>query len=195
MAILEAPELYSFTDSLFINSTKLKVSPIKSINGKDAAEYMAGVADTLSYQDPDARYNTLFYNLAGVDAGLDMPFGAFAYNSGMYPGSYITTIELRNGSSLELKTIAKLNYVDWDAKDGKGAFDLGLALRLHLPRNPALLDTPNQIMGGVRDSQSIGFANIFGWVQQAGQMLSAAVNPDGSSDFVTGEELARLNKT
>ncbi|KAF4460234.1 Peptidase S41 [Fusarium albosuccineum] len=121
---VEEPELYTFADLKYLDDDKVKVSPVEKINGKDAFSYLESVSDSRRSQDPDARYNQVFYALSNLASGSDTPSGAFINNDAVHPRIDVTTIEFRNGSSMELKTMAVLNSNDFIAKDGEALFDL-----------------------------------------------------------------------
>ncbi|KAK7422685.1 hypothetical protein QQX98_001473 [Neonectria punicea] len=118
---VEAPKLYTYADSMYLNDTKVKVSPVESINGQDPSSYLEKIANTKSSQDPDARYNQVFYSIPGISLGNAV--GAFSEDA-VYPGSNITTIEFRNGSTAEFRTVARLKDVKFEAKDGKDVFQM-----------------------------------------------------------------------
>ncbi|WKT54095.1 hypothetical protein QSH57_004679 [Fusarium oxysporum f. sp. vasinfectum] len=114
---IEAPELYTFSDAKFLNSTEVDVSPVVSIDGQDASSYLKKIEDQALSQDPDARYNTLFFSFSGnPDGVLD--------GRNVYPGSNITTLEFRNGSTLEVKNMAELNDPGFEARNGRDVFDM-----------------------------------------------------------------------
>lgn len=103
----DIPELYTVPDSEFAGLDN--VSSIATINGQDALKYLAAFAANQSNQDPDARYNTLFPSYAaGASGNSDLSVGAFLFNTGIWPGSNITTLEFKNGSTLEIPTTARL---------------------------------------------------------------------------------------
>ncbi|KPM35720.1 hypothetical protein AK830_g10836 [Neonectria ditissima] len=119
---VKTPELYTSADSVLLNNTKVKVSPVKSINGQDPTSYLEKIADTKSSQDPDARYNQLFYSIPNLALGNAVT--GFFTEDVVYPGSNITTLEFRNGSTAEFKTVAKLRDVGFNATSGKDVFEL-----------------------------------------------------------------------
>ncbi|KAL5593294.1 hypothetical protein FOBRF1_012396 [Fusarium oxysporum] len=114
---IEAPELYTITDAELLNRAEAEVSPVVSIDGRDASSYLKEIEDQVLSQDPDARYNTLFFSFSGNPGGvLD--------GRNVYPGLNITTLEFRNGSTLEVKNMAELNDPDFEARNGKDVFNM-----------------------------------------------------------------------
>ncbi|KAH7203228.1 hypothetical protein BKA60DRAFT_656445 [Fusarium oxysporum] len=114
---IKAPEIYTLTDAELLNRAQAEVSPVVSIDGRDASSYLKEIEDQVLSQDPDARYNTLFFSFSGNPGGvLD--------GRNVYPGSNITTLEFRNGSTLEVKNMAKLNDPGFEARNGKDVFDM-----------------------------------------------------------------------
>ncbi|KAJ4044557.1 hypothetical protein NW761_008532 [Fusarium oxysporum] len=114
---IKAPELYTLTDAELLNRAQAEVSPVVSIDGRDASSYLKEIEDQVLSQDPDARYNTLFFSFSGNPGGvLD--------GRNVYPGSNITTLEFRNGSTLEVKNMAELNDPGFEARNGKDVFDM-----------------------------------------------------------------------
>ncbi|KAI8660248.1 TSPc domain-containing protein [Fusarium keratoplasticum] len=120
---IQAPDVYTLSDSLLLNSTVAQVSPIVSINGKQVNAYLEEIAGPLKSRDPDARYNRVFYSLPSLATGNTSPTGAFIDRDGMYPGTDVTTIEFRNGSSIALNTLAILKKSYFSARDGSDVFD------------------------------------------------------------------------
>ncbi|SCO88942.1 uncharacterized protein FRV6_13070 [Fusarium oxysporum] len=120
-------ELCSFAPSLLcatrlwyaklLNRAEAKISPVVSIDGRDASSYLKEIEDQALRQDPDARYNTLFFSFSGNPGGvLD--------GCNVYPGSNITTLEFRNGTTPEGKNMAELNDPGFEARNGKDVFDM-----------------------------------------------------------------------
>jgi hypothetical protein len=99
------------------------LSPIVEINGLDADYYLQSrIAVTLGYQDPDARYNSLFPSPVAGFTGT-YSGGAWASKSGEWPGSAILTIKFANGTKLEVKPTAT-----WPAVNGPMDYTSGQAL-------------------------------------------------------------------
>ncbi|KAM0550303.1 hypothetical protein ACHAPJ_008973 [Fusarium lateritium] len=117
---LKAPEIYTFTDAISLNNTKVKVSPITSIDGKDPLEYIRKIADPEAFQDPDARHNKVFYSVPGATAPL--AFGSFYINP-LFSGRNTTSLEYRNGTTAEIPNMASVLVKNFDALSGKDLFD------------------------------------------------------------------------
>lgn len=115
------PELYLFTDiapglGLFANSTNYttsSISPLKSINGKDAVEYLNSIAPQANFHDPDVGYNRLFLEWPRVaikaedlDGNSQSPFT----KPKIYDGP-ITTFEFKNGSTKTIQNLAQIRSV------------------------------------------------------------------------------------
>ncbi|KAK2689147.1 hypothetical protein QWA68_011718 [Fusarium oxysporum] len=114
---IKAPELYTLTDAELLNRAQAEVSPVVLIDGRDASSYLKEIEDQVLSQDPDARYNTLFFSFSGNPGGvLD--------GRNVYSGLNITTLEFRNGSTLEVKNMAELNDPGFEARNGKDVFDM-----------------------------------------------------------------------
>ncbi|KAK2592402.1 hypothetical protein QQS21_009885 [Conoideocrella luteorostrata] len=121
---LAVPELYTYHDSQLLGSKSASVSPITSINGQKAADFLATITKTLSNQDPDAQYNGLFVSKA-LQVGTGNPVsgnGAFPFNQGLWPGVDSTTLQFQNGSSKELKTLAYIPGDEFNITDGRELF-------------------------------------------------------------------------
>ncbi|KAF4966323.1 hypothetical protein FSARC_5995 [Fusarium sarcochroum] len=120
---LKTPELYTVSDSKYLNNNKsIKVSPIASIDGQDAESYLEKLSSTQSYQDPDARYNSVFYSPSRLAKGQP-PDGGFLLGT-VYSGKNITTIEHRNGSTTQVQNMARVLVTDFNATDGKEVYEL-----------------------------------------------------------------------
>ncbi|KAJ4313271.1 hypothetical protein N0V84_009499 [Fusarium piperis] len=120
---IQAPEVYTLSDSLLLNDTSVQVSPVVSINGKQVNAYLEEIAGPLKSRDADARYNRLFYSLPSLATGNTLPSGAFIDRDGVHPGTDVTTIGFRNGSSIALNTLAILKKSYFSARDGRDVFD------------------------------------------------------------------------
>lgn len=106
---LEVPEIYFLEDSKSLHSHNQIISPLDRINGQEANEFLGKVAAQRRSQDPDARWNQLFGSNAVLASGDSSGSeGAFINNYNLWPGSNTTRIGFRNGSSIEVPTIAGL---------------------------------------------------------------------------------------
>ncbi|KAK8079543.1 hypothetical protein PG997_007361 [Apiospora hydei] len=103
---LAAPALYLWNDASLITSKTVKVSPVTTINGKKATDYLNDVASRITSQDPDARWNQLFPSYAAL-ASSGSP--AYAYGkfttSVVWPGTNSTVVGFANGTTLAIDTV------------------------------------------------------------------------------------------
>lgn len=107
---LEKPDIYIAEDIPVLLAGSSAVSPITSINGQDVIKYLEAIAAGGMSQDPDARWNALFtsaWSLAAIPDSAKAYLGQFAYDGGRWPGTNNTSIDFKNGSSIELATMAK----------------------------------------------------------------------------------------
>ncbi|KAF4449008.1 Peptidase S41 [Fusarium austroafricanum] len=117
---ISKPEIYTLSDSLLLNNTRTKVSPVVSINGENADTYLGRVANmSATSQDPDARYNSVFFNNARLANELS---GGSYLNSNVYVNA--TTYEFRNGSTVTLQNVAEVKDTSFQPKNGKDIYDL-----------------------------------------------------------------------
>ncbi|TGJ79627.1 hypothetical protein E0Z10_g9124, partial [Xylaria hypoxylon] len=110
---LAQPEIYLSTDVAALSSGSTTRSPVTKINGQDVIDYLEIVAAPQSAQDPDARWNTLFLSLAATATGnsdLASLWGEFVSNDGLWPGVNGTTLEFKNGTTLDLPTLSQYNF-------------------------------------------------------------------------------------
>ncbi|KAI0438931.1 hypothetical protein F4803DRAFT_554562 [Xylaria telfairii] len=106
------PEIYVGADAEDLASGSTAVSPVTTINGQDVISYLEKIADFQGNQDPDARWNTLFVSvaaIASVGSNELSLWGSFTSDGGLWPGADNTTLELKNGSTISLATLASYN--------------------------------------------------------------------------------------
>jgi hypothetical protein len=106
----EMPEIYAASDLKDLGAGSANVSPIKTINDQDAAEYLSHIAAELRYQDPDARWNALFVSDAATAATPVVEerwYGYFTNNDDLWPGTSNTRLGFKNGSVIDLPTYAQ----------------------------------------------------------------------------------------
>ncbi|KAI8948226.1 hypothetical protein F4801DRAFT_557938 [Xylaria longipes] len=106
------PEIYVGADVRALTSGSTAVSPVMTINGQDVIKYLEEVADLQGNQDPDARWNLLFVSaaaVASVGSNELLFWGSFTSDGGIWPGVDNTTLEFKNGSTIDLATVAKYN--------------------------------------------------------------------------------------
>ncbi|KAL4804640.1 hypothetical protein BDV18DRAFT_161736 [Aspergillus unguis] len=95
---IELPEIYTYHDAKFLNTTPNAVSPVVRINGESATAYLENMSESQLFQDADARYNQLFYsNTRFISASTNL--GGFSVGpSGAWPGQAEFTLEYKNGT-------------------------------------------------------------------------------------------------
>ncbi|KAF1970425.1 hypothetical protein BU23DRAFT_511669 [Bimuria novae-zelandiae CBS 107.79] len=115
----QLPEIYAYRDLQIAKyDTSFKPSPVRTINGVGAEEYLQTVATQADFHDADTRWNALFPSQALLASGVTY-MGSF--RTGMYQGPN-TTIDFNNGTS---KSMMNLAVVVGDFKgvtDGKTFF-------------------------------------------------------------------------
>jgi hypothetical protein len=133
-------------------------SPVSQINGQDAISFLQVEADTQGYQDPDARWNSLFM-LQAADSS-----GKFRFPR-HYPGKE-TTLTFENGTTRSWKNVAVVVYPsDWSSiSNGRSIYNLyvdpsgdggnGFSQKRELERPTRGLHTPFQVKQ-VQDRQGI----------------------------------------
>ncbi|KAF5594084.1 peptidase S41 [Fusarium pseudoanthophilum] len=117
---LDKPEIYTRNDAFLLNNTRVKVSPIASIDGQDPVKYLQKIPATIGFQDPDARYNNVFYSFP--EASTPLQYGSFFRNA-VFSDRNITALEFRNGSTFESQTAAIVLNDDFQAQSGEDVFD------------------------------------------------------------------------
>lgn len=93
-----------------------------TINGKEVVSHLEGVAESQSFQDPDARYNNVFRSRFRY-ASSDQILGAFSFGpGGIWPGSTVYNLAYANGttSKSEVKAIARSG--NFKFADGKALY-------------------------------------------------------------------------
>ncbi|KAE8376749.1 hypothetical protein BDV26DRAFT_264909 [Aspergillus bertholletiae] len=105
----EIPEIYVHTDIVEKVENGLDPSPVTSINGQDAVEYLEYWSQLGSLNDPDALYNSLFFSkpFAASTPDFDGYFSGSARYGYIYPGD-VTTLEFANGTSRSYRTTAHI---------------------------------------------------------------------------------------
>ncbi|EEP82090.1 predicted protein [Uncinocarpus reesii 1704] len=108
------PKVYAYRDLQRKPSKNWNPSAIKSIDGKDAVSWLRQLSYSGTSQDPDALYNSLFFNYPG---SVDGSYGLFYAAVGLYTGPQID-IEFENGTKKEYQNRAFF-HLDFDGvKDG-----------------------------------------------------------------------------
>jgi hypothetical protein len=90
----EVPQIWALEDFNSSNSA-YEPSHVTQINGKDAVDFLVEEAESLSYHDPDTRFNTMLYMPAAES------YGAFV-NPRFFPG-VTTNITYQNGTTHEYR--------------------------------------------------------------------------------------------
>ncbi|KAH7125575.1 hypothetical protein B0J11DRAFT_309316 [Dendryphion nanum] len=107
---IELPQVYYLNDFNQQRRFNFTVSPIKTINGKNATEYLQISAEGSSFHDIDAKYNSLFPNFASQsvapEADDDGPF--------LVSDSYVgdnTTFVFANGTQKVVENVALISQL------------------------------------------------------------------------------------
>ncbi|KAF2657764.1 hypothetical protein K491DRAFT_654307 [Lophiostoma macrostomum CBS 122681] len=116
---LKLPEIFSYSDVVrAVEGCGYEPSPIVTINGVDAVEYLQDHTKNAIYADDDARYSSSFVNPAGLAIG-GQSFGGFA-RSATYQGA-TTALGFANGTSRTFENMA-LVMKDFGGVDSGEAF-------------------------------------------------------------------------
>ena len=130
------PQIYVSNDLITIDSADLAItpnraytpSPVKTINDIDALTFLLSQCLAGHNQDPDALYNSLFYQLS--KQVVDIP-GLFQYPQ-FYPGE-TTNITFTNGTTHTYPTIAHVNVNFAGIQTGDDAYDTFCSLANKMP--------------------------------------------------------------
>ncbi|KAJ4150104.1 hypothetical protein LMH87_010870 [Akanthomyces muscarius] len=119
----ETPSLYLYSDAKQLAAENSTVSPVSTINGQDAAQYLQKeVASSRRSQDPDARYNQLFTSIAILSSGAPREAGgAVTNNYDVYPGEDKLEVQFKNGTSFTVETVAQISKL-FNATSGEELF-------------------------------------------------------------------------
>jgi hypothetical protein len=97
------PEIYTYRDILQANNDSyFKPSPVKTINGMSASQFLANVSTASDFHDADTRWNALFPSQALIASGTTF-LGSF--RTGQYQGPN-TTMEFVNGTTFSQMNLA-----------------------------------------------------------------------------------------
>ncbi|KAL4914476.1 hypothetical protein BDW62DRAFT_220163 [Aspergillus aurantiobrunneus] len=121
---LELPEIYTFNDAKVLETNPDAVSPVVTINNETAASHVETVAraENQPYQDPDARYNSIFHSFFRVTSQNEA-LGGFSFSlTGAYPGTTEYVLEYANGttSTANVNAVSQKKFV---YKTGQEVFD------------------------------------------------------------------------
>jgi hypothetical protein len=104
---IKAPKIYALNDLAQLSLGDDTVSPVVSINGTNATEYLVQVSSDIGYQDPDARFNAALANFASTVTG-GTGAGQFTHKSGLWPGAAAVALEFENGTVASADVTATL---------------------------------------------------------------------------------------
>lgn len=112
------PELYLSADAQYSLSGSYEPSPVDTINGLAAADYVQEISLSTanSPQDPDAMYNRMFFSKPRISLGQ---FASGSWATGLHATDN-TTIVFRNGSSVIIDNVAfaALDFAENDIRNG-----------------------------------------------------------------------------
>ncbi|KAI9748723.1 MAG: hypothetical protein M4579_007141 [Chaenotheca gracillima] len=115
------PKVYAFPDlnQTASSGSNLTWTPsaVTHIDGQDVAEYLQTLADLSNPQDPDARYNQMFYELAESGVGQFDLFSNPTYNPG--PG---VTVKFENGTTRSIENLAQGQVLPPGIDSGEAIF-------------------------------------------------------------------------
>ncbi|KUM55744.1 hypothetical protein ACN42_g11495 [Penicillium freii] len=120
---LQLPQIYTYNDAQVLKRNPDAVSPILTINGKEVVSHLEGVADTQSFQDPDARYNNVFRSRSRYTGG-DQMLGAFSFGpNGMWPGLTVYNLTYANGTTSKSEVKAVVRSGKFKFANGKALYE------------------------------------------------------------------------
>ncbi|OQE35475.1 hypothetical protein PENCOP_c013G07600 [Penicillium coprophilum] len=104
---VQMPQIYTYNDAEVLKTHRYSVSPLVSIDGTQTSEFVEKLASSRPFQDPDARYNSLF---ASPSSTVPMAGAgpSFIYESGLWPGAPTYHLEFANGTKYFVDTIATI---------------------------------------------------------------------------------------
>ncbi|KAJ5608192.1 hypothetical protein N7537_004811 [Penicillium hordei] len=120
---LQLPKIYTYNDAQVLKSNPDAISPIVTINGKEVVSHLEGVAETQSFQDPDARYNNVFRSRSRFMNSEEM-LGAFSYGpNGMWPGPTVYNLTYANGTTSKSEVKAAVRSGKFKFANGKALYE------------------------------------------------------------------------
>ncbi|KOS36343.1 hypothetical protein ACN38_g12924 [Penicillium nordicum] len=120
---LQLPQIYTYNDAEVLKSNPDAVSPIVTINGKEVVSHLEGVAESQSFQDPDARYNNVFRSHSRY-TNSDQMLGAFSFGpNGMWPGSTVYNLAYANGTTSKSEVKAVVRNGNFKFANGKALYE------------------------------------------------------------------------
>ncbi|KAH1369614.1 hypothetical protein KXW29_008269 [Aspergillus fumigatus] len=121
---LELPQVYTLDDAELLIRGIQSVSPVVSIDGQDAAQYLESFSSAAALHDPDAQYNTNFPSLASQTAlGTPRNNGLWSRNVGEKWTGDRLTLTFANGSSVEGHRTADLIPQEFPYRNGTALFN------------------------------------------------------------------------
>lgn len=116
------PEIKSYDDVISSPDT---ASVVTLINGIDAATYLADTIYQASWnQDADSAYNSMFYEIAGVVAGLGIGYFQGAGRIRFIYQGATTNLTFANGTEVTLENYARIKEPLTDVTDGASMYAL-----------------------------------------------------------------------
>ncbi|KAL6898394.1 hypothetical protein GGI43DRAFT_428555 [Trichoderma evansii] len=115
------PKVYTLPDGAQLAAGNKAVSPVTLINGVGAEAFLEQFSSNQRFQDPDARYNSLFANVV-VNAAGQAPGGSFAtYPS--FPGVHEYNLTFANGTQATFPLSAASNVANFTFTTGDELWD------------------------------------------------------------------------
>jgi hypothetical protein len=94
-----------------------------TINGREVVSHLEGVAETQSFQDPDARYNNVFRSRSRFTTS-EVMLGAFSYGpNGMWPGPTVYNLTYANGTTSKSEVKAAVRSGKFKFANGKALYE------------------------------------------------------------------------
>ncbi|PWY71795.1 hypothetical protein BO94DRAFT_608436 [Aspergillus sclerotioniger CBS 115572] len=118
---IKLPQIYTVGDADLLDQGVHTVSPVVTINGQPAVDALNDIASSQTYQDPDARYNQLFYD-PPREILQQSSIGAFATRS-LWPGRAHHKIQFANGTTLQQRTMASSSFPNFNYTTGQALLE------------------------------------------------------------------------
>ncbi|ETN44385.1 uncharacterized protein HMPREF1541_10565 [Cyphellophora europaea CBS 101466] len=119
-----APGVYEYDSLGSGNDSDTAISPISTIDGRPAAEFLSEYASLITLRDADARYNALFAS-AARHGGVQTLRGMFRSLNTLWTGYPVLNYTYANGTESSWHTAAFLNSNPsrWNYTTGDELFD------------------------------------------------------------------------
>ncbi|KAF3400009.1 hypothetical protein F1880_008056 [Penicillium rolfsii] len=160
---LQLPEIYTLSDAKLQQSGSKDISPLVSINGTDAAEFLASYASGQSLQDRDAQYNRVFPALARNVTGTPIDQnGIWARTADWSDGSQLT-LKYGNGTTQTVEKVAVPKERLFSYQNGTSLYKVNCIPR-GLPAAETSSPTPEEASSipGLPDTEWHNSANSIG---------------------------------